>query len=79
MGKPIIAARCTANEDIFEHKINCLFYDIGDVKSLLNCIKELAQNVSLANKIAHNAWEKSHDFNYETRAKRLIEFLQLNV
>jgi glycosyltransferase involved in cell wall biosynthesis len=77
MGKPIIAADCPANRKIFADNVNSLFYKLGDAGSLTDSIQELGRNNDLANKIAHNAWKDSIHFNYDSRARKLIDFLKL--
>jgi glycosyltransferase involved in cell wall biosynthesis len=56
MRKPVIAANNAANRELFRDRVNAMFCEIEDARSLADSILELKRNKELRDKISENGY-----------------------
>jgi glycosyltransferase involved in cell wall biosynthesis len=62
LGRPIIATNAGGNPELIEDKKTGLLIPVGDSEILSKKIRELLKDSDLANRLGHDAKEKSHEF-----------------
>lgn len=63
VGLPVIAAKCSGNVDIIEHRKNGLLFNINNTEELVECIEFVINNPEHSNKLAINAQNIINQFN----------------
>ncbi len=76
MGLPVVASRLPSMMEIFKERVNCLFFTPEDPKDLANKIKILLKDKSLCMNISKNNLNKSKEYSWENRSKKLINFIK---
>jgi glycosyltransferase involved in cell wall biosynthesis len=74
-GKPIVAADVPCHREVLKDGYNACLFHINDINHLAQNIQNLVENPRLAQKIAHNAWQQSTEFNYDIRAKKILRLV----
>lgn len=77
-GKPIVAGDVKSHRELFQNGLSAALYPITP-EGLAKCIRELADNPSLAEKIALGAWEQSKDYTVQRRARDILEKIHLTL
>jgi glycosyltransferase involved in cell wall biosynthesis len=73
-GKPIVAADVPCHLELYTDGVNALLYDTT-AEDLALKIKTLAGDPLLAPTIACGAWEQSVDYNYFSRAEKILSLI----
>lgn len=74
-GKPIIAGRVSAHEELLRGDVDTLFYTPGDPEHFAAQIQALTTQPTLAQALAQAAWRRSVDHTYDARAKHILRLL----
>lgn len=74
-GRPIIASNLPSICEILDEKA-CLFCNSDDPFDLANKIINLSGNELLAENLSKEAYKKVFDYNWENRAKKIIQFIK---
>ncbi len=74
-GKPIIAARVPAHEELLRADQDVLFYTAGDPLDWAAQIRALVEQPARAESIARQAWARSIDHTYDARAARILTLI----
>ena len=72
-GKPIVAADVPCHRELLQDGVNARLYRHEDPMDLAACIQSLVDQPRQAQAIARAAWEQSADYNYDARARRILE------
>ena len=75
---PVICTPVGAIGEVFTHRKECLFVDVGSTVSLVNAIEEVHRDQGLKNTLIQNAKTLYlTEFSIEQYMKRLIEMYKL--
>lgn len=74
-GKPIVAADVPCHQELYRDGENAVLYPL-EPQALADCILRLANNPSLAEKIARGAWEQGAAYNYARKADDVLSIVE---
>lgn len=75
-GLPVISSNLPFNDDILSSE-NSLRVDVENVEEIQSCIQQLQTDPELRNKLAKGALESAQQMGIQTRARRILEFMEL--
>jgi glycosyltransferase involved in cell wall biosynthesis len=75
--RPIVASALGNISSVLQHKKNALLAKPDDPQSFITGIKYLFEHPSVATALADRAYEKVQYFDWDERAKRILEFIRI--
>ena len=74
-GRPIVAAKFPAFEEVLEHEKNCLLVPPTDTVQMADSINRILSDHSLRQRLAKNAKQTSYQYSWENRARHILNFI----
>jgi len=74
-GKPIVATRTRAFEEVLEHNKHCLFVEQHNSTELIKSVNYLVSRRDVRKKLAVNNRKASKHFSWSNRARRILDFI----
>jgi glycosyltransferase involved in cell wall biosynthesis len=74
--RPIVATRLRSIAEEIEDGQTGILVEPGDPQALAEGIRRLISQPALAQEIAQKAYERSQDYHWEKRVKRIVDFVQ---
>ena len=71
--KPIISTNIPAIRRVIQHGVNGLLAEPGDVKQLVEYVKEVLENEKLARRLGEKAYEKVKAYDWKERCRKILE------